>query len=113
MTTRTRVKYALSAVLVCAGVVVVGVETYVLSPEVRGACVEPLEWAGADDRLAALAADPHREVFEPAMAALVRRGPEAVPALWNRAALPGADGGGWCRPPWPGSARRPGPRPRS
>ena len=76
-----RRKYVLFALAAAAGLAVVAVEAYHLSPEVRVGAAGLLERAGADARLAGMLADQHGHVRRAAAEALVRRGPAAVPAL--------------------------------
>lgn len=81
MTGRVTKRRVAVGALGAVGLAVAAAEAYALIPELRGACVAPLAWAGADECLVALAAEGEPAVYGPATAAILRRGPAAVPAL--------------------------------
>lgn len=75
---RRHVLFAIIAVLGTSGIVV---EAYLISPGFRVRSVGTLEAVGADGELARLLADENIDVRAAALAAVERRGPEAVTAL--------------------------------
>jgi HEAT repeat protein len=91
MRLRVRGKHVAFGLVAVSGVAFLGGLCYVLSPDARRTLVGPLEWVGADGWLAALAADPDKDVRAAATDALIRRGAPAVPALVRRVNRPGVE----------------------